>query len=303
MTKRLFTFGCSFTQYRWPTWADIMSQEFDRFENWGRIGAGNHFILYSLIEAIQRRNIGPNDTVAIMFSTVCREDRWLGGQWHTPGSVYNRDHNDEYIQKFTDPTGFYLINVTVVDSIVKLLQHAGCKYHLMSMVPFNLTDELNLRKIFKLKKDTATQVNELYKSSLCQIKPSILEVIFNGDWNSRPNVVVGSDRLIYVNHFKKRYNECAGRDWPSFENFITDNIHNTADNILKEIDIEFDFFTWREKVNQRQDQHAVPLEHLEYLEKIGFESTERQRSFAQYWNQRVLFEDSIGWENQTVERF
>jgi hypothetical protein len=281
-----------------------MSQEFDQFENWGRSGAGNHFILYSLVEAIQRRNIGPDDTVSIMFSTVYREDRWLNGDWHTPGNIYhNSDHGDEYIQKFTDPTGFYLTSVTVIDSIVKLLQQAGCKYHLMSLAPFTPTDESQLRKIFKLKKDITTQVSKLYESSLCQIKPSVFEVIFNNDWNSRPNVVVESDRLISVDSFKKRYNQCAGPDWPRFEDFITGNTHNVADNILKEIDVEFDFFTWRKKVNQRQDRHPVPLEHLEYLERIGFYITERQQLFAHQWNRRVLSEENIGWKNQPVKRF
>ena len=32
MVKRLFTFGCSFTRYYWPTWADMLGQEYDEFE-------------------------------------------------------------------------------------------------------------------------------------------------------------------------------------------------------------------------------------------------------------------------------
>ena len=31
---RLFTFGCSFTQYMWPTWADILSKNFNFYESW-----------------------------------------------------------------------------------------------------------------------------------------------------------------------------------------------------------------------------------------------------------------------------
>ena len=37
---RIFTFGCSFTQYHWPTWADILINENicngGIGENWGR---------------------------------------------------------------------------------------------------------------------------------------------------------------------------------------------------------------------------------------------------------------------------
>jgi hypothetical protein len=45
--SRLFTFGCSFTNYRWSTWADCLAPEFDYFENWGQSGGGNHYIFNS----------------------------------------------------------------------------------------------------------------------------------------------------------------------------------------------------------------------------------------------------------------
>ena len=304
MTKRLFTFGCSFTHYIWPTWANILSLEFDQFENWGMAGGGNHLILYSLIEAIQRQNIGPSDTVAIMFTSVGREDRWLKRKWHCPGSVYNSDLDEKYIQQFTDPTGFYLTNVTVIDSIVKILQNIGCHYYLMSTVPFGVVDDSWLRRTFKLKKDVTEQVNNLYQSSLQQIKPSVFELIFNNDWDSRSNFIIPAARLRVLDSFKKRYTECAGKDWPGFKNFITGNTHDISNSILKEIDVQFDFFNWREKVNNyRQDNHPIPLEHLEYLKKVGFCITDRQQNFAHQWNQRVLSEENIEWTNPIIKRF
>jgi len=35
--KRLFTFGCSFTHFDWPTWANLLGldNEYDLCENWG----------------------------------------------------------------------------------------------------------------------------------------------------------------------------------------------------------------------------------------------------------------------------
>jgi len=47
---RLFTLGCSFTAYHYPTWADIAGTAFDCFENWGKPNSGNNYILNSLIE-------------------------------------------------------------------------------------------------------------------------------------------------------------------------------------------------------------------------------------------------------------
>ena len=44
--KRIFTFGCSFTNYLWSTWANILGYEFREaeFYNFGKSGAGNQYI-------------------------------------------------------------------------------------------------------------------------------------------------------------------------------------------------------------------------------------------------------------------
>jgi len=55
--KRFFAFGCSFTQYHWPTWANIISKEFKESYNYGQVGAGNFFIYQSLMEAILNHKI------------------------------------------------------------------------------------------------------------------------------------------------------------------------------------------------------------------------------------------------------
>ena len=54
---RLFTFGCSFTKYTWPTWADLLGLEFDEFENWGVSGGGNVCTANRVIECIIKNNV------------------------------------------------------------------------------------------------------------------------------------------------------------------------------------------------------------------------------------------------------
>tara|TARA_Y100000310_G_C20659254_1_gene803739 strand:+ start:1067 stop:1363 length:297 start_codon:yes stop_codon:yes gene_type:complete len=40
--KRAFCFGCSWTHYNWPTWADILEKDLDiPVQNWGIGGLGN----------------------------------------------------------------------------------------------------------------------------------------------------------------------------------------------------------------------------------------------------------------------
>ena len=75
--KRLYTFGCSFTNYKWPTWADILSKEFEYFENWGRPGAGNSYITNAVVEASIKNKFTKDDTIMIMWSSMTREDRYL----------------------------------------------------------------------------------------------------------------------------------------------------------------------------------------------------------------------------------
>ena len=112
--SRLFAFGCSSTRYIWPTWADILGLEYDEFYNWGQGGAGNHFIFYTLVEAIERHKITSSDSVYIMWSSIGREDRFIKGDWFTPGSVYNGEYPQEYVEKFAEPDHFLLTSMTFV---------------------------------------------------------------------------------------------------------------------------------------------------------------------------------------------
>ena len=56
---RIFTFGCSWTRYVWPTWADIIKYTDQKPEvhNWGKPGIGNVGILYRMIECDLKNNL------------------------------------------------------------------------------------------------------------------------------------------------------------------------------------------------------------------------------------------------------
>jgi hypothetical protein len=69
-----FAFGCSFTNYSWPTWADMIGKEFESYENWGKSGGGNQFIFNSLMECVVKNKISKDDTVIIMWTNISRED-------------------------------------------------------------------------------------------------------------------------------------------------------------------------------------------------------------------------------------
>lgn len=68
---RLFTIGCSFTHWCWPTWADIIAKEYEHLEyhNYGQPGCGNSYILTMLSQLDRSYKFNEKDLVLIMFSS------------------------------------------------------------------------------------------------------------------------------------------------------------------------------------------------------------------------------------------
>lgn len=191
--SKLYTIGCSFTQYwRWPTWADALGREFDQFENWGLCGAGNSYILWSLIECNQRNHIGPDDEVWIMWTNTSREDRYVVDQWVQGGNVYWAAGSElpaEYVKKFACERGYLIRDLANIAAAKQLLDHWGCKYRFMSMVPLAQTNEqtgLGYNPDDTRQEDQ--DVRALYADVLGIIQPSVFDVLFNGDWQSRPGI-------------------------------------------------------------------------------------------------------------------
>ena len=60
--SRLFTFGCSFTEWNWATWANILAYDLDcEFYNFGRRGAGNFYISNLITQADSVYNFCSDD--------------------------------------------------------------------------------------------------------------------------------------------------------------------------------------------------------------------------------------------------
>lgn len=262
--SRLFTFGCSFTEYQWPTWADILGKEFDYFENWALRGSGNSLILYSLSECIKRNNITTDDTVIIMWTSIAREDRWVRkSKWITLGSIYNQsEYDDNFVKKFADPTGYLIRDLAIISSTKKILESIGCKWQFLSMVPLNYGTNHDLTPIDK-------SVLKLYSSDISAIKPSIYELVFNNDWYSRP---MESPKV------EVEYNILRGTDWPSWQDFKSNTLTNISENIKNEIKEKFF------KKSVRIDEHPTPQEHLIYLDALNFTISPKTRQWVNTYN-------------------
>lgn len=145
-SKRLYTFGCSFTKYKWPTWADFVGSQFEVYENWGQPGAGNLFIATQVYECCQRNVVGENDVILVMLSSTNRFDIINNeSMFLTEGNIYNsKIFPKEFIKNiWSEEFGIYLTWYNV-NSIKRLLDGIGCKYKIMSAFDLTKLDDDSL---------------------------------------------------------------------------------------------------------------------------------------------------------------
>lgn len=67
--KRLFAFGCGFTNYYWPTWAEMLAYDLDiPLYNYGKENIDNKEIFNSLMQADNFFNFNENDIVVVQWN-------------------------------------------------------------------------------------------------------------------------------------------------------------------------------------------------------------------------------------------
>ena len=134
---RLFTFGCSLTNYVWPTWSNVLATHphFDNFENWAISGVGNFAIFERLVECITTRNLQPDDVVIVQWSGIARHDTLLTSKGWVPqgGLVHSKVFNTEWYNNFFDPTAYSFHTLNYITAAQTLLNNANCIWKMTSM--------------------------------------------------------------------------------------------------------------------------------------------------------------------------
>lgn len=203
--KRFFVFGCSFTGYRWESWADLLSMEMDNAEyyNGGRSGAGQLFIASQLSQYINHYNIGEGDLVGVMWSTFYREDRYLAGKnytknWLTPGNIYTqREYPIEYIEKYACPRGMFIRDMTLIDMTVEKLRSA--KFDSFNM--FGVSMESQNKYTCIDDSDEFDDVIDMYNYLNNVMLPPLFETEFGGEnWGESYTYFGHNDHLIEDYH-------------------------------------------------------------------------------------------------------
>tara|TARA_B100000927_G_scaffold169122_1_gene136302 strand:+ start:3890 stop:4726 length:837 start_codon:yes stop_codon:yes gene_type:complete len=142
MSNRLFTFGCSYTSWNWPTWADFYANEFRYYENWGMPGIGNRGIADRVVECDLKNNFNAMDTVVVQWSSYLRHDyrrfeKGLLESWQTKGSIFNYKNenifNKEWQEKFFDEKAYFLNTLNAILLTEGYLKSKGCKFYFTSI--------------------------------------------------------------------------------------------------------------------------------------------------------------------------
>jgi len=183
--KRFFTFGCSFTSYMWPTWADIVSKEMPNVEfyNFGYSGSGNTLISYRIAEVNNRYKFTDTDLIMVMFTTYCREDRWididqakninLGRGWLAIGNIFNNNYYpDSWIRNFANERGYLIRDAAVIDMTVNYLESLASTSYCMLSFPFTMGSG----STYDTQSLPPTDIYEVYEELFTKFKPSLFEL-------------------------------------------------------------------------------------------------------------------------------
>jgi hypothetical protein len=141
---RLFTFGCSHTQYRWPSWANILGLGFKEFYNFGQPASGMFYMKYQFFYAKEHFKFHKNDTLLFMLSDEARIDYVKDKEWFNSGLAFNSKHllGDKLFDHYTLT---HAIESTYINLyyLKRELDEIGCNYEIMYAFPHLINEDDN----------------------------------------------------------------------------------------------------------------------------------------------------------------
>ena len=233
--SRLITYGCSFTSYKWSTWADILAEQLDLpLINRGRVASGNNWALYRLKYDIETGLVQKDDVIRIMWC------------------VYNRVSNIIDVNNFTffhAPTDKkkkvknFLNNIEIIKQTEEILQ--SYDYEFFTQIDLK-EDGVSMKE---LTKDISQIENYEMPQWKKPIQPPLVDVIMQGNWNKRIDFAI--DLINVPAIIKKNLFRLSSKHGKTPVELIREKSQMGDGKFL----IFFDY-------------HPTPLMHLEYLQAI-----------------------------------
>lgn len=271
---RLFTFGCSMTQYYYPTWADILGRSWVHYENWGHAGSGNHFIFNSIIECDKKHTLTDNDTIIVMWTSVARLDtyqfdRWLSNVKRFP---MDKDLNPQTSTLVNCPRGYEIQSYGFMYAIDQFLQNKDIKYIPITWVTYDIEGD----------------VGDLYSSTIKNIK----KIHIPSDKKS----LKGAYKTRGLEEWRDLYNKISGPDWPCWEKFLSDEFVEDDDYIGTELTNFRNLLAEDRQLRQTmvEETHPTPAQHIDIAKQIAPDLTIDAETMA--WIQDIEKNLSTGIE-------
>jgi hypothetical protein len=172
--KRVFMFGCSFTKYEWPSWANIIGFEMPNAVkyNFGQSGGGNLFISERIIAANQQYKFDQDDLILVMWSTHCREDRYIEHKWETPGNIFTQGfYPEEFVKKYSCVRGYMVRDLALMTMIKHTLTLLPCHAVVLKSVSPDYDKHLYIGS------EDLTPIIELYKDTIYDMPMPLYESV------------------------------------------------------------------------------------------------------------------------------
>lgn len=183
--QRLFTFGCSFTDYFWGTWPMIIAYDLDiPYWNYGRSGAGNQFIISMIVYADSVHKFNENDLIIVSWTSYCREDRYINDRWVIPGNIFWQDaYPDSFVKEMVDPLGCLIRDLTGIRLATEFIKSRKSQFHFLAIN--DIIDHGADTKIIE-NKNKLENIKDIFKEEFLLIRPSFCEVLWNNDiWENK----------------------------------------------------------------------------------------------------------------------
>jgi hypothetical protein len=177
--SRLFTFGCSFTNYIWSTWPQILGHHYKiPLYNYGQLGAGNMYIFNHIMQADCYYAFQPEDIIAICWTNVCREDRYVNGGWCNGGNIFSNDQFEkDWVKRWVDPDGMTIRDLAAIKAAHEFV-FSKTKNHVF----LSMCDIINRKDQWATPNSNhCDSISQLYHSTLEQIRPSFYDTLWNDD--------------------------------------------------------------------------------------------------------------------------
>lgn len=244
MNKRFFAFGCSYTNYFYPTWADIIGNNFNEYYNYGQAGAGNRYIFNAVIEANVIHKFTKDDVIFIEWSGIERVDMYINDAWKV-----QLHHNKDYLLKwvhFKDKLMESLTYMTVVKDLFKLI---GLEYTVLTLT--NLDADIET-----FNKENCDMVTDFYKDTVDTLKCPGFHNSMIGNRN-RPINIAGRD-ISDGHHFPWEHYDYIEKFLPEYlpkisnlRQQLIDVYEQAIDPTLNEMDqnIAFERANWPVKID------------------------------------------------------